>query len=210
MGLTTSGAKRAERRILVPMDRQELAWAAGLFDGEGHVRTNGPRRYPTINIKQAGGLYAAPEVLERFRRAVGYLGYLYGPVLDDDEAHRPQWNYDAHGFETVQMVLCALWPWLGPVKRAQFVASLRGHLQIPAPKRNPGVRVGRPLRETCPRGHDYSDVYLDTAGRRSCRPCRRERSANFYRRQRAYPTARRLRTARSGVRPRPGAVGSVR
>lgn len=185
-------ADRPERRnksvatTAIVIDRERLAWAGGFFDGEGHVGGEGDHGYPGINIKQAGSYSQVPEVFPRFRDAVCGLGYIYGPMFAAEQMeHLPQWAFEAHGFEAVQAIFAMLWPWLGPVKRAQFAIVLRKYAALPMPRRNPGVRVGRPLRDTCPNGHDYSDAYIDGAGRRSCRKCRVRRSADFYRQQKA-------------------------
>ena len=168
------------------VDREHLAWASGFFDGEGHVRGAGNQGYPAMHIKQAGSFLEVPDVLVRFRRAVSGLGYTYGPMFDaEDIEHRPQWSFEAHGFEIVQAIFGMLWPWLGPIKRAQFGIVVRTFAALPVPRRNPGVTVGRPLSEKCPNGHDYTDAYIDSAGRRSCRKCRLRRSADFYRQQKS-------------------------
>lgn len=168
----------------IRVERERLAWAGGFFDGEGHIGAAGDKGYPALNIKQAGSYTQVPEVLPRFRDAVCGLGYIYGPMFDPENiAHLPQWSFESHGLEAVQAIFAMLWPWLGPIKRAQFALVLRRYAGLPMPRRNPGVRVGRPLSDTCPMGHDYSDAYVDGAGRRSCRKCRLRRSADFYRAQ---------------------------
>ena len=64
------------------MDRYELAWAAGFFDGEGWAaRVENKKRgtrYPMARINQAGDA-GVPEVLIRFRHALGGLGSIGGP-----------------------------------------------------------------------------------------------------------------------------------
>ena len=182
----------------VVIDRERLAWAGGFFDGEGYVGGEGDQGYPGINIKQAGSYTQIPEVLLRFRVAVCGIGYLYGPMFDsENREYLPRWSYEAHGFEAIQAIFAMLWPCLGPIKRAQFAIVLRAYASLPVPRRNPGVRVGRPLRDKCPNGHDYSDAYIDGAGRRSCRKCRLRRSAEFYQDQKAA-TSRRTSKARHG------------
>lgn len=175
----------------IVIDREQLAWAGGFFDGEGHVRGVGNHGYPGIHIRQAGSFIQVPDVLVRFHCAVSGLGYTYGPMFDaEDIKHLPQWTFEAHGFEVVQAIFGMLWPWLGPVKQAQFGLVLRTFAALPVPRRNPGITVGRPLRDACPNGHDYSDAYIDGAGRRSCRKCRMRRSADLYRQQRATTSPR--------------------
>jgi hypothetical protein len=59
------------------MDRHELAWAAGFFDGEGWAnavaQTGRRTRQPHAQINQSDD-YDVPAVLERFLSAVGSEG----------------------------------------------------------------------------------------------------------------------------------------
>lgn len=100
------------------INREELAWCAGFFDGEGHVRrTVRPGRSDgfQINIRQID-----PEVLDRFREAVGGLGSVGFTVTHT----RPLYQYQLYTLEKVQAVVAMIWPWLSPVKRAQARSSL--------------------------------------------------------------------------------------
>lgn len=97
--------------------REELAWAAGFFDGEGsfwgRVRS-GPRRHervtPNASVPQMGSV-----LLERFRTAVLGLGRIYGPY----EPRHGMCYWRTSDWREVQAVVAALWPWLGPYKRQQ-------------------------------------------------------------------------------------------
>ena len=70
------------------MDRHELAWAAGFFDGDGWAAAVRQRRrrtrQPAARINQAGD--GVPETLIRFRGALGGLGSL-GIVAFDAVPH---------------------------------------------------------------------------------------------------------------------------
>lgn len=94
---------------------EDLAWAAGFFDGEGHTRmySAGIR----MEIAQAYDC----TVLERFQKAVG-AGKVYGPYTN--AAGNPKWQYVASGRESRRIVL-KLWPWLGVIKRNQIIAAAR-------------------------------------------------------------------------------------
>lgn len=151
-------------------NRTELAWSAGFFDGEGCTTAAGHRRYPKITISQAGPLAKPPEVLDRFRQAVGGIGYVTGPELDDSGRHKPRWVYHLQGANQVSAVIALLWPFLCEVKRAQADRILSRYYAQPAYLRRPGVTRGRPLSRACKRGHDYGDSYWTGRGR-NCGPC---------------------------------------
>src|SRR6266508_3156220 len=100
------------------MDRHELAWAAGFFDGEGWA--NRARRGVQSRINQSDN-DGVPHVLVRFRRVVG-CGRIHGPVRED--GHQDLYYWDATSRGDVQAVAKAIWPWLGDVKRAEFETAL--------------------------------------------------------------------------------------
>jgi hypothetical protein len=103
-------------------DREELAWAAGFFDGEGCFSYSERARYGVATIGQTD-----IRALERFRGAVG-LGNIYGPYdyrYPGRMSKRPWWNYRAHRREHVQAIVAMLWFKLGPIKREQARAVLR-------------------------------------------------------------------------------------
>lgn len=108
-------------------NREQLAWAAGFFDGEGCVLKtyeNPPRKDGRqaaaiqVSIGQSG-IYGH-ELLRRFAIAVGLPGNLYGPRPPAKNQKLVRYQWEVNGFEKVQAVAAMLWPWLGRVKRAQF------------------------------------------------------------------------------------------
>lgn len=110
-------------------DREELAWAAGFFDGEGsiHIHNRKARRLiPNVSITQAGT--HPTELLERFRRAVGGLGTVCGPYQSKNGTWKARWQFEVVGFEKCQAVMAMLWRFLGPVKRAKAKKVLLAHL----------------------------------------------------------------------------------
>jgi len=96
--------------------REGLAWAAGLFDGEGS--TSIARRGVRLAVKQH-----EPTVLLKFQDAVG-LGTVYGPYAIKGREGFFEWSFVVTRFEHVQAVVAMLWPWLGPVKRYQARVAL--------------------------------------------------------------------------------------
>src|SRR5690242_336001 len=97
----------------------ELAWAAGLFDGEGSSSMFVPYRRLTarrqIQVSQAGTSGSPPEVLVRFRKVVG-IGNVTGPYRGGI------FYWKTTRKDAVDAVAAALWPYLGATKRTQFEA----------------------------------------------------------------------------------------
>lgn len=107
----------------------EAAWAAGLFDGEGTFRTyrdprlSAPWRGVSMSLPQASAT-DVPETLVRFRRAVG-TGSVTGPRMVPSAWSRlPQYRWQATGRHVVSAAAKVIWPWLGPVKRAEMRAAM--------------------------------------------------------------------------------------
>jgi hypothetical protein len=110
---------------LVVVDRYELAWAAGFFDGEGWAdlaqaegrRTGQPMA--RINQADANGI---PEVLRRFQRALGGLGTIGGPHREEGRIDLYRWTVSRRG--DVELLHHLLVPWLGEVKLLAFATAL--------------------------------------------------------------------------------------
>ena len=104
-------------------DREELAWAAGFFDGEGSFSWTEAAAFGCAVINQT-----SREPLERFQRAVAGLGKIYGPYEPrhkDRWARKPQWAFRAHRREHVQAIALLLWFKLGSSKKQQALAVLK-------------------------------------------------------------------------------------
>lgn len=153
---------------MLVVDREELAWAAGLFDGEGWVGPINKRREIGIRVGQVDR-----RVLDRFAAAVG-VGTIYGPYRLKRSV-QSIYVYHAGGFHRTQAVMAMLWRWLSPVKRQQYaasVAAVRGNL----------LRWNQSAG-SCKRGHHLSGDNLArhaSTGARVCRECRRLASAENY------------------------------
>ena len=102
------------------MDRTELAWAAGFWDGEGSAYLVGGAdrrtRQPHARLNQAS-TSGVPEVLRRFQRAVG-IGEVKGPTIEDGK--EPLFRWDVSSRDEVRATFDLLRPWLGEVKQRQF------------------------------------------------------------------------------------------
>jgi hypothetical protein len=105
-------------------NREELAWAAGFFDGEGSTCGGVSRKgaaWLTMPIHQLTDSSDDPNssTLERFRNAVGGLGRIYERR---ERADMHVWTVGA--FEDVQAVGAMLWPFLSQPKQKQFSKAL--------------------------------------------------------------------------------------
>lgn len=112
-------------------DREELAWAAGFFDGEGTAvlsfrNSNRQRDYvtPTLQVTQ----HFDPETIHRFHRAVQGLGLATGPYASKGTAFHPRWQWAARRPIEVLAVVPMLWPWLSGPKRRQIATVICDYL----------------------------------------------------------------------------------
>lgn len=127
--------------VPVPIDwsrEEQLAWAAGLFDGEGSTSASGEWDTPRLSVPQAGA--STPEVLILFQAIVGF-GSILGPVLAP--GRQPFWTLAVSGPKALR-VLELIWPFLGPVKRRQADAALRRYRRHPTPSHRIAALTARP------------------------------------------------------------------
>lgn len=103
-----------------PLNREELAWAAGFFDGEGtsHCRlpTSKTHRQLVVQLEQ----YYDNEAVEKLWEAFGLLGTVYYRPRNN----KPRYIWEVTGFEKVQFVMAAMWPWLCSPKKEQYISAL--------------------------------------------------------------------------------------
>ena len=143
-------------------NREELAWAAGFFDGEGSTYLD-PR--PRLSISQNDVV-----TLERFRDAVG-LGTVHVQSAIYGRAKKPVHQFRISGWRPVQAAVAMLWPWLSPIKKAQASRALN---QDRARVAGLGRRRGQHFR-LCGQAHSYgvadcptcSRIYWRTSKRRA-------------------------------------------
>lgn len=155
------------------MNRDEVIWAAGFFDGEGHVGFSTYRnRHGSGTPVIAVGQDKNPEVLHRFKDAV-IVGVVYGPYKSNG---RVTWAYKTNSWYDTQAVIAMLWQFLSTPKREQAVTVLKSF---------------RPVVDAlthCINGHPYNEqnTYINRNGHRICRTCQRKRQikTNAYKRER--------------------------
>lgn len=158
---------------------EELAWAAGFFDGEGSTYLEKHRTHPGYFRLETGITQAdargIPFVLVEFQRIVG-SGKIYGPY-PAPEGQDPVYRWKAHRAGEIVAMIDTLRPWLGAVKRDQADRSITiVNGQRPLPRGNPawGNR-----KTHCVRGHEYATARVrpfrwrgrNTEARRASKQC---------------------------------------
>ena len=117
---------------------EELAWAAGFFDGEGSVRAKwnmkGPRRNRAIHAIVG---QREREPLDRFQAAVG-VGKVYGPSYTQTRDGKPMWRWETGNRDYVHLVCWLLWPYLCSTKRNQFDNTFARYHEMKAETRRDG------------------------------------------------------------------------
>ena len=139
----------------------ELAWAAGLFDGEGSVGACNRTIQASVHMTD-------PECLRRFLLAVG-AGKIE-PWEKQRQNWKPQRRWRALGKDAIS-VMEKLSPWLGSVKLADFeIAKQR------SPRAGTGKGSMQRDKTHCKNGHEFNTAntslrpYKDHM-LRQCRPC---------------------------------------
>lgn len=116
------------------LDLRELAWAAGLFEGEGCIfgakdKTSGIV-YPLLSLAMTD-----LDVVERFHRAVGGLGKIskWSPRKSpyNGKPLKQMWQWDAGGHKLSIAVIPMLWFGLGERRRAKAAEVLHAWKTCP-------------------------------------------------------------------------------
>ena len=100
--------------------REDLAWAAGLFEGEGcFSRTHG---VPVANLGMTDN-----DIVLRFRDVVGF-----GSIYEINNSRKnPRWSdglqWSSTNFAHTQQTVAMFWPWLGTRRRARAHELLAGY-----------------------------------------------------------------------------------
>lgn len=157
----------------------EIAWAAGLFEGEGSFHlTQG--NSPQVNVRMTDR-----DVVEHFHRAIGFGTFYEHPMKNP--RHKDQYGWRVTGWVGFAVVVEMIGPYLGERRRAK-ISEIEAVMPRPMP-------LTQAMRTHCRRGHPYDEentrVLIDKKGRRSrqCITCNRD-----------YSRERRRRKSREGIR----------
>lgn len=149
----------------------DIAWAAGLFEGEGCF---------TINSKSPACILASSDkdVLERFVQIVGIGSVRLDTRSKIKDSYKDLWVWRAAGSPSSQYVIALFWDFLGSRRKDRAREVLL----------NTRFLMGARKKSRCAQGHsllDDSNVYLHTqktTGRevRHCRKCREASAVRHY------------------------------
>lgn len=146
---------------MTPTDT-EIAWAAGLFEGEGSISLMQQRGRKSVSIIVHLGT-TDQDIAARFHAIVG-VGNITIRERENPR-HKRQWIWQAAAIADVRHVVRLLAPWLG-MRR-----SARVHEVLAAYDKAPARRVSK---THCPHGHEFTaENTMRVSGSRRCRECNR-------------------------------------
>lgn len=158
------------------------AWAAGLFEGEGHIAygqyTRGHPGYPAYRRGLVLGM-CDEDCVRLFHRVVGVGQVAFRPQPKDHPDWSPTWRWQCQRWTDIEATLLRLLPYLG-TRRTEKAEELLAN-----PARYPNER----LKTHCLRGHPLSgdNVYRPPGkpNTRVCRECVRIRGRAHDKKRRA-------------------------
>lgn len=139
------------------IEREDLAWAAGFFEGEGYVGLHLRHDPNAVSLAAKQQVYATlvfevgqvnPEPILRLSLIFAPLGYVSKPYKNS-KSSTSSIRFRANTFEHVQAFVAMLWYWLSAKKREQAANALKGYLLADAarPRLKSGPGSGpRPYR----------------------------------------------------------------
>lgn len=149
-------------------DPVAIAWAAGLFEGEGSIttkRNDARSQRLTVRFTLAS---TDLDVVEKFWHIME-CGNIYGPSWRELST-KPLWTWSCSRRSEVERIARLFGPHLGVRRMAKLQECLDAFASQP-PKDHHNLR-----KTHCPKGHAYEgDNILWDEGRRRCRTCERAR-----------------------------------
>jgi len=103
--------------------REDLAWAAGLWEGEGCFACGVAGNASKGRTISAILSMTDQDVVEHFRDVIGF-GKISQPT--PSKGHKQAYRWSVHNFEKVQALIGYLYPYLG-ARRREKAASVLAH-----------------------------------------------------------------------------------
>lgn len=164
------------------LNREELIWAAGFFDGEGYIgftKSDGHNsRSVQLVVVQSAPQDKPPDSLLRFNSAVGNICRIHSSYPKD---RLPKYTCRVDSFEYVQFIFSTLYPWLCSTKRNQGLEALKKYHSVPLK-----MKMGTDIYFGCGHPKIPENTYIRKSIRRTdkyesiCRKCALQRSKKDY------------------------------
>lgn len=157
--------------------REELAWAGGLFEGEGSigVARSGPNGSPRLQIWSSD-----KDIIERFSNIIRLGKMPDRPRPPGVLGNKELWVWHCTGHERVQAILAAIWPWLGKRRKSRAVEILKHGVSLGLS--NKSRKFVNARRTHCTEGHSLSgdNRYVHPRGSIHCRKCKQSYMNKYY------------------------------
>lgn len=134
----------------------EIAWAAGLFEGEGSF-TRSAKSFVLMSLRMTDR-----DVVEHFAQVVG-IGNVYS--VHDERERKPLFSWQLGAQTEVKRITKMFWPWLHERRQEQYIKAFLGWWEY----RKPELPNPHPS-PFCSKGHEE---WSYSSGRRKCLPCHR-------------------------------------
>lgn len=125
----------------------DLAWAAGLFEGEGCFFYARPSKAHRYGVAGATLAMTDLDIVERFAEVMGF-GLVRKMTNQGPPTRKQMYVWRAGGFEHVQATAGLLWKWLGPRRREQVRFAFTSFNAFPRTRQKHG-RTDRCIVEDC-------------------------------------------------------------
>jgi len=144
----------------------DLAWLAGLFEGEGYIGIKRGRLVLVLSMTDK-------DVVQR-AHTIAHVGVMY-ERKQRTKTGKQVWMWTVTRIEHAAGLAMTLYPLLGERRRQRIKEALASWKIAPLPRR---------LKTECIRGHPLSgDNLFIHEGRRRCRICRRMRGYAYRQRR---------------------------
>lgn len=170
--------------MTAPLREVDIAWLAGLFEGEGCMETgkNGLTRLSIVMTDR--------DVLDRVQALVPCNGITARRNSSGNPHHKIQYQWRLSGHARVKEILTLLLPWFGD-RRTARAREVLDHIA-----RSPGVGTHLRRDELCKNGHEVTEA--NTVWRterrngkekryRRCRPCAQAAEKRYLERRAPQP-----------------------
>lgn len=105
------------------IDREMLAWAAGLFEGEGTIATRRIGKREQDRAIVASIRMTDEDVIRKFCKII-QMGTVREPSKPKNPKWKPLWTWQVGSFEKSQALAAILWPWLCSRRRSKITQLL--------------------------------------------------------------------------------------